>query len=56
MQVMPPLSLLAVQLYAGLPPQQLVEAVRGAVAEGRDDVAAIKAVAAMRRVRLDGAG
>jgi hypothetical protein len=52
---MPPLSLLAVQLYAGLPPAQLAEALRGALAEGRDDATAIRAVAAMRRVKIDAA-
>ncbi|KAJ9517336.1 hypothetical protein QJQ45_016704 [Haematococcus lacustris] len=52
-QVAPPVGLLAVQLYAGLAAEQLQDAWKAAVAETREDVAAIRAIAGLRRVKLD---
>lgn len=53
LHVMPPPALLTVQLFAGVPAAQFVEAARAAIAEGGVDVPTLKGLAAMRKIQLD---
>ncbi|PNG99512.1 Conserved oligomeric Golgi complex subunit 7, partial [Tetrabaena socialis] len=53
LHVAPPASLLTVQLLAGAAPEEFGELARGAAAEGAADTAALRALAAMRRLDLE---
>ncbi len=53
LHVAPQPGLLTVQLLAGAAEEEFAELARGALAEGAADAAALRALAAMRRVTLD---